>query len=169
MWSVTKSGIVLFGYITLQYALQLSTERNCDIAELWSGVGNICQVGCDRGHESVAFDLVRVPGITNVPGDAHEDITTESGFLKAMHHVLSLRPGGLLWLAPDCSSVTFPNSSRNKRRVGNFFGNEAYRPVELGNCMAISALFLVQLALHRAVHVCLENSAGSMIWSFLRL
>ena len=37
----------------------------------------------EAGHEAAEFDLERIPGCTNVPGEALEDITTKAGFMKA--------------------------------------------------------------------------------------
>ena len=142
--------------------------RDLDVGELWSGVGNVAAAARDNGHTAAEFDLDRVPGYTNVPGPSSEDITTEAGFLKALGLVLRLRPAGLLWMGPLCSSFVFPDSSHCKRKASNFDGDTTYPPVSQGNLMAVIAAFLVQVALARGVHAAIENPAGSTFWSFIR-
>ena len=101
-WQVRGGVLYLFGYITLQWALQYGGQvtKDLDVAELWSGVGNVVGVARDNGHSAVEFDLDRVPGYTNAPGPSNEDITTEAGFLKALGLVLRLRPA-----APSCFQI----------------------------------------------------------------
>ena len=90
-----------------------------------------------------------------------EDIATPGGFKKAIMLVLRLREGGLLALGPDGTSFTFPNSSRHKRKAGLEVGDLNYEPVNVGNLMAVIALFLCQLALACRVHFALENPLDS--------
>ena len=170
-WHIKHGAVCLFGYITLQWALQHGggqVTRDLDVGELWSGVGNVAAAARDTGHSAAEFDLDRVPGYTNVPGPSNEDITTEAGFLKALGLVLQLRPAGLLWMGPLCSSFVFPDSSKCKRKASNFDGDTTYPPVFQGNLMAVIAAFLVQVALARGVHAAIENPAGSTFWSFIR-
>jgi hypothetical protein len=71
-------------------------------------------------------------------------------------------------MAPDCSSFSFPNSFRCKRKFTNSFkGDENYPPVQSGNIMAEVACFFFALAMQRGLYVGLENSAGSTIFSYL--
>ena len=170
-WNIKHGAVCLFGYITLEWALQHGGgqgTRDLDVVELWSGVGNVAAAARDNGHSAAEFDLDRVPGYTNVPGPSNEDITTEAGFLKALGLVLRLRPAGLLWMGPLCSSFVFPDSSHCKRKASNFDGDTTYTPVFEGNMMAVIAAFLVQVALARGVHAAIENPGGSTFWSFIR-
>ena len=126
-WSIKHGAVCLFGYITLEWALQHGGgqgTRDLDVGELWSGVGNVAAAARDNGHSAAEFDLDRVPGYTNVPGPSNEDITTEAGFLKALGLVLRLRPAG---------SWVFPDSPKCKRKASNFDGDTAYPPVFQGN------------------------------------
>ena len=167
-WRIANGGLVLFGYITLEVALQGFVSRDLDVVELWSGVGSVATAARAAAFEAAEFDLGRIKGITNVPGPLQEDITTAAGFLKALHLVKRLRPGGLLWTAPLCSSFVFPNSANHKRKKDNFNGDTDYPPVAIGNLMAAIATFLIQVALIRGVHAGLENPSGSTLWSFIR-
>ena len=140
-----------------------------DVGELWSGVGNVAAAARDNGHSAAEFDLDRVPGYTNVPGPSSEDITTEAGFLKALGLVLRLRPAGLLWMGPLCSSFVFPDSSHCKRKASNFDGDTTYPPVFQGNLMAVIAAFLVQVALARGLQerYIQHTTPGILYWEFL--
>ena len=169
-WHIAGGALVLFGCFTLQSVLeQANVARDTDVVELWSGVGAVVAAAGNLGFETRAFDLHRVPGVTNRAGAENEDITKKSGFGIALKHVLSLRPGGLLWMAPLCSSFVFPNNSNTKRTKANFAGDESYKPVAEGNLMAMICVFFAQLALARCVHVGFENLVGSTIWSYCRM
>ena len=149
------------------FGATLATVRNwednslpeLDVLELWSGVGSIVAAGRAENLSASGYDT----------RDAlDQDLTTERGFKKALALVLSLRKDGLLIMAPDCSSFSFPNSFRCKRKFTNSFkGDENYPPVQSGNIMAEVACFFLALAMQRGLYVGLENSAGSTIFSYL--
>jgi hypothetical protein len=167
VWSITNGLATVLG-MTLSAALQLGTEvsRDLDVVELWSGVGSICGAAATAGYASMPYDLHRVPGVTDVDGVDCEDISSSAGFLKAVMLTLRVREGGLLAMGPDCSSFTFPNSSRHLRKVDNHWGDLGYKPVLVGNISAIIAMFLFQLALTRGVHCTVENPPDSRIFHF---
>jgi hypothetical protein len=167
VWSITNGLATVLG-MTLASALRLGTEvsRDLDVVELWSGVGSICGAAAASGYESMPYDLHRVPGVTDVDGEDCEDISSPAGFLKAVMLTLRIREGGLLAMGPDCSSFTFPNSSRHRRKVDNHWGDLGYKPVLVGNISAIIAMFLFQLALTRGVHCTVENPPDSRIFHF---
>ena len=159
--------LAIFG-LTLQGALDLECcARDLDVVELFSGVGEICKAAARAGFTAESFDLVRLPGVTNVPGPDLEDITTCGGFHKALQLVLRIRVGGLLTLAPDCRTFTFPNSVNHKRRIDFLQGDESYEPVFWGNTMAVAAAFLMQVAIVRQVHLCWENPPDSFMPKYL--
>ena len=60
--------------------------------------------------------------------------------------LLRVRPGGLLWMAPVCSSWTFTNSSNTGRKLANVVGNLGYPPVQAGSAMATVAALFMELA-----------------------
>ena len=82
----------------------VTTQRDLDVVELWSGAGHIAGAARESGHVAAEFDIERIPGHTNVAGPTSEDITTKGGFRRALRLVLRLRAGGLLWMAPLCCS-----------------------------------------------------------------
>lgn len=163
--------LILFG-VSVAQALDemdaLAAARNLDVVELWSGVESVTRAARATGFRATSFDLVRVPGVTDVGGPGSEDITTAVGFRKALSYVARLRPGGLLAEAPVCSSFVFPNSSNTKRKRDNIAGDLKYPPVQLGNLMANIAAFFLVVACARGVHGFLENPAGSLMFHFLQ-
>ena len=143
-------------------------DRDLDVAELFSGVGSIHRAATEHGFKSDAFDKFRVPGVTDeAHGDLTEDITQMNGFLRALNLVMRLRPGGLLAMAPPCSSFVYMNSSKCKRTAANHYrGDENYKPVAVGNLIAEIAAFFLLLAHVRRVEACVENPPPSHMWQF---
>ena len=165
-WSVHHGVISIMG-ITLAVAMAMApTTRDLSVVELWAGVASVVGAAKLQNYKAAGFDLNRCPGVTDMPGENCEDITAPRGFKKAIMPMLRLREGGLLALGPDCSSFTFPNSSRHKRKVGLEVGDLNYEPVNVGNLMVVIALFLCQIALACRVHFALESPLGSCIFRF---
>jgi len=168
-WSIHDGVISIMG-ITLAAAMAMApATRDLSVVELCAGVAAIVEAARLRNYTAAAFDLNRRPGVTDMPGEDSEDITTLGGFKKAIMLVLRLGEGGLLAMGPDCSSFTFPNSSRHKRKLGIECGDLHYEPVNVGNLMAVIALFLCQLALARRVHFALEMASSDMFRFFERV
>ena len=170
LWSVSPAGSICVLGTTIASALASApVVRDLDVAELWSGVASIAGAADRKGYKAVALDLHRVPGVTDVPGEGCEDITPPQGFDTAINYVLRLREGGLCALGPDCSSFTFPNSSNHKRTKSDAIGALTYKPVAIGNLIAVIALFLCQLCMIRRVHFALENPPDSHMFSFFNM
>ncbi len=111
-----------------------------------------------RAHCGEVCGKFRIPGTTDQSGPGTEDLLTEAGFLSAVRCALSLVEGGLLWLAPVCSSFVYLNSVRTKRTKTNPRGDEAYKPAQASNLHAQVAAFLFALASLRNVMVVLKPS-----------
>ena len=78
-----------------------------------------------------------------------------------------MRVGGLLWLAPICSSWVWLNVSMTKRSAENaYHGDPTCKPVQEGNLIATICAFLLELAIARMVQAALENPPRSYIWRF---
>ena len=81
--------------------------------------------------------------------------------------MLRLKIGGLLWLAPVCSSFCWLSLSQTKRSPENDFrGDQTNENVREGNRGAEVATFLFVLAWARSAEACLENPPGSKIWKY---
>lgn len=154
----------VFG-VTLAMALSMMpVNRDLSCVELWAGVASIAKAASVQGMESVAMDLHRVPGQTDVSGPRCENILLKDGFRHALSAVLRLRPKGLLWMAPVCGSFVFMNSSNCQRTKENPEGNAAYGPVQDGNRMAMIAAFFYALAVLMDVKPVIEQPSGSMMF-----
>ena len=156
-------GVTLAGVQALPGA---SAPRDLDVLEIFVGVAAIVRAASARGFSAIAFDRDRLPGTTNAPGAASEDLTLQEGFMSAVRLTCRLRRGGLLWLAPVCSSFVFMNRSRTRRTRANPAGNREYAPVRTGNTLAEVAAFLWALATLRGATAVLENPTSSVIFYY---
>ena len=163
--------LLIFGLTVSSVLDSACQQRDLDAVELWSGVEAIVSAARVAGFTAEPFDKFRVPGVTDTDDpDTTEDILLEAGFKRALSLVLRLRPGGLLWMAPVCSSWIFLNLKNTKRtqvRGPRFQGNLKFLPVQQGNRMAEMAAFLFLVAVSRGVHAVIENPAGSMMFRYL--
>ena len=156
-------GLTLAGAQALPEA---SSPRDLDVVDVFAGVAAIARAASARGFSAFAFDKDRIPGMTNVPGPASEDLASQAGFMSAVRLTCRLRHGGLLWLAPVCSSSVVLNTSRARRTRANPAGNEGYAPVRTGTALAEVTAFLWALATLRGATAVLENPTGSVIFHY---
>ena len=142
----------------LSSTLWLDLARDLDCVEIFSGVQSVVRAALEKGMRAQGFDKLL---------DPMDDITTPGGFRRAVTLVMRLAPGGLLWLAPVCSSWVFMNSSKCKRTAANGYrGDEGYKPVQLGNIMAEATAFLILLAYRRCCTAAMENPIQSVIFRY---
>ncbi len=166
-FAMAACNLSVFGFVLADFVHQCS-HRDIQVVEIWSGVGAIVRAAEMQCLLAVPFDKHRVPGVTDTrSANTTEDILTRAGFLRAANYVLRLVEGGLLWMAPVCSSFVFMNASRCKRSAANDFrGDVAYGKVADGNHGADIACFLFWLAWARGVEVALENPRCSVMWKY---
>lgn len=152
---------VLFGMTVASVLSDRSwneANRNLDVFEVWSGAASVQRAALAYRFTAEAFDI---------KNSNTEDLLSPQGFHKALQKVMRLRPGGLLSMAPVCSSFIGLNTVRTYRKLSNLSGDESYRPVKEGNFMARVAGFFLCLAAARGVHFCIENPASSMMFAYL--
>ena len=156
----------IFG-LTLAAAVALSpVHRPLSVVELWAGVGAVANAAASQGLPSKAMDIERVPGMTDGNGPESENILSRAGFMNSLKAVLAIQPGGLLWMAPVCSSWVFLNSCNCQRSKEHPEGSTGYKPVQEGNRMASMAAFLFAVAILTGVHPVVEQPAGSIMFRF---
>ena len=159
--------LVLFCCLTVSGVLSdpgyTQLPRTLDLLELWSGVGAVVSAARSIKLQAQGFDKHRSAGET----EESEDLCTLAGVSNAIKLLMSVVDGGLLMLAPDCSSWTFPNISRTQRQH-SVSGNTEYYKVREGNTMAEVAAFMFALAVCRGVNVVMENPPRSYIWEYLK-
>ena len=97
--------------VTVSSVLDSASEhRDLDVVELWSGVEAVVSAAKADGITAMLFDKFRTPSVTDTDDpDTNEDMWLEAGFRRALSLALRLRLGGLLWMAPVCSSWIFLN------------------------------------------------------------
>ena len=162
--------LLIFGLTVSSVLNSASDQRDLDVVELWSGVAAIVSAARAAGFTAMPFDKFRIKGATDTDDpDTTEDILLEAGFRRALNLVLRVCAGGLVWMAPVCSSWIFlnlKNTKRTKVAGPRFGGNTRYLPVRHGNRMAEMAAFLFLVAVARGVHVVIENPAASMMFNY---
>ena len=94
--------IVLFGLYTVSSVVGdpawATVPRDLDVVELWTEAETIVKAAAAAGLKAEGYDILK--GVS-------QDLTTASGFQGALRLVMRLKPGGLLAMAPDCSSFGF--------------------------------------------------------------
>ncbi|CAE7834952.1 unnamed protein product [Symbiodinium sp. CCMP2592] len=142
-------------------------DRQLDVFEIWSGVGSICAAAQKAGLAADAFELTRIPGVTDDPSNpATEDLLCKAGFFRCLAKVLTVREKGLVWMGPPCSSWVFLNQRNCKRNAHNRGGDGTYKPVADGNTFARIAAFIFALCSIRNVFVVIEQPKGSQMWFY---
>ena len=95
-------GLVVLGW-PLDGVLQRSMAaqpRSMDVVELWAGVGSVAAAAKDLGFSVKTFDKFRIPGLTDLPGEGSEDMTTSNGFATALPLAQKILLAGLNKISP---------------------------------------------------------------------
>jgi hypothetical protein len=154
-------GYSVHGHTIGEFLDDVAVERDVSVLEFWAGVGSVAGSAAERGLVTHAIEK------DAAPHDAEFDLLSAIGFLHAVALVLRLKIGGLLFLAPVCSSFCWLSLSQTKRSPENDFrGDQTNENVREGNRGAEVATFLFVLAWARSAEACLENPPGSKIWKY---
>lgn len=149
--------LTIFGY-TLTSILQDSSwdslPRDIGVVEIFSVAQAVCLAATQLGHLAAGYDKEL----------GHPSILTREGFRYALRLVMRLKPGGLLIVAPCCSSWGYANVSNTKRSNRNPGGDRSYDKVRDGNFMARVSIFFYALSILRDGDAILENPVNS--WLF---
>ena len=140
-------------------------ERNCDVLEIWAGVGSVAGAARKLSMSAREIELRRIPGITDDPAnDQSEDLMSPKGAENTLAALMSVKREGLVMMGPVCSSMVFMNSSRCCRSSDNVWGNETYGPVEEGNHFAKCIVLFLLVCHARGLHAVCEQPKGSYLW-----
>lgn len=132
--------------------------RSLDVLEVFSGQGRLHQACQALGFAARGFDNAY---------NWQEDINTFDGFMLLLLLVLSIRQGGLLWLAPPCSWWIFLSHSNHQRAASNqWSGDIRNRRALKANHLASAAGALIRLAMSRLVQVVVEQPLDSCMFNF---
>ena len=103
----------------------LAVTRDLDCFEVFAGVGSVAKAAAELGRNSETFD--------KASNESH-DVCTTDGLHYAVHLLMRIKEGGLLWAAPVCRSWVWMNHCKCRRTQGNdFMGDLSYAPVQEGN------------------------------------
>ncbi len=131
--------------------------RDLDFLEMFAGDGSVSRGLRLRGLVGAAMDL---------RFDARHDIMTSVGFLCALKLLARVRPGGLLWSAPPCSSWVYMSrgSTGRHERVAGWYDT---RPlVATQNALAARVASLCSLASARGVWWIVEQPSSSLMFEY---
>ena len=73
----------------------LAVTRDLGCFEVFAGVGSVAKAAAELGHNSATFDKA---------DNEADDICTTDGPHRAVHFLMRIKEGGLLWAAPVCRS-----------------------------------------------------------------
>ena len=133
--------------------------RDLDFLETFSGDGSVTRGLAHMGFTGAAMDL-RV--------DPNHDLMTQAGFLATLRLLARIRPGGLFWAAPPCSSWVFLNMGTSGRRNHQAAGEWQTRPkIKCQNALAARVAALCFLASARDVWWIVEQPSSSLMFRYL--
>jgi len=133
-------------------------DRDLHVAEIFTTAQTLVLAAQALELQAEPYDVLQ----------GHESACTLAGWLHMLSLVMRLRVGGLLCVAPDCSSFGFGPSVWSCRTAQNVLGDTSRPFVREGNLMANAAMFLFCLAVLRGAEAVLENPVSSMIFRFLQ-
>lgn len=128
-------------------------ERRLDVVEVFSGAGQLSAACREKGFQVRSFDREHSP---------REDLGNSTGLESVIRAIMSLKFGGLLWLAPPCKNWVFLSMPQHKRRRSNaYLGENPNRQTREANSLVYVVAALVRLAVARGVHYILEQPINS--------
>ena len=134
-------------------------ERHLDAVELFAGQAEITQA-----LQAAFFTAL---GVDASDGRAESNMLSYRGFLNALHLIMRIKPKGLLWLAPPCSSWVYMSSSWHKRGKRNRHrGATRWCDIREANSLGCIVAILVLVASWRQVYYILEQPKGSKLLKF---
>ena len=138
-------------------AMSCAHRRFLGVIECFAGEGEITKACASSRLRVKAFDIDY--------DDAH-DVETDRGFLLWLETLMFLRPGGLLWMAPVCSSWAWINNHTSGRTRFEPWGKDRAKHTVSGNIQCVRCLLLAFLARTVSCHVVIEQPLSS---SMMRL
>ena len=130
--------------------------QELDFGELFAGKGAVSSSLGALGYQGRALDRER---------QAEADVLTPIGFLLALRMALSIHAGGVMWLAPPCSSWVFLARHSTGRHLA-VQGDVTLANTVVQNAMAERVSFLLYVLHLRGVHWIVEQPASSILWDY---
>ena len=144
------------GKVLLDYLGALEPLEPLDFAELFAGEGAVHRALAAQGYHGRRMDLRHHQG---------HDLLTPVGLLLAMRIAMALKPGGLLWLAPPCSSWVWMARATTGRHLA-VHGDITNGNVVRNNALAERVVLLLYITTLRGAHWIVEQPVSSLLWAY---
>ncbi len=131
-------------------------ERDLDFVEVFAGEQSI-----SKGLRLLGMRGLSMDGRISVD----HDVLTPVGFLALLRGVMRLRPGGLLWAAPPCSTWIFLSRHSTMRHV-DVAGNPDSFYVRSQNALVCRLLVLCALCIKRGVFWVIEQPVSTIMFEY---
>ena len=133
-------------------------QETCDLhsLELFAGKAEISHACSRLGFKSVAYDKSYSDTLIN-------DLVATIGFKRAMELAARVRPHGMVWAAPVCSSWVWISRSGSGRSSADAAGHLHVPRIRHSNKMVVHLVLLMLLAWVRGCHIFVENPVSSVI------
>ena len=134
----------------------LGPTPQLDFAELFAGAGSVHRHMKELGYQGRAMDREYCED---------HDILTPLGFVVAARIAASIRPGGVLWLAPPCSSWVWLTRGSSGRHLGAM-GDITQPGIVAQNALVERCMLLCELVHRQGAHYIIEQPASSVLWDY---
>ena len=135
-----------------------SANRDLDFVELFAGDHAVSRGLRAYGYRGLTFDIRTI--------DPKHDILTPVGFLAALAAINRLRPKGLLFAAPVCSTWVFMSRGSTGRDLTLAGHWQTSRSVKAANAMVARVAALCHFAAKAGSHFVIEQPASSVMYSY---
>ncbi len=144
------------GQALLDSLAQLPPCEELDFGELFAGKGAVSRSLGALGYRGRMLDLEIHPVL---------NLLQPLGMLAALRVALSIKPGGLLWLAPPCSSWVFLTRHSSGRDLC-VEGDMTQASIVAQNALVERCCFLMEVASARGCSWIVEQPASSVLWDY---
>lgn len=137
-------------------ALDEQPLKPLDYAEAFAGTGAVHRALAAFGLEGRAMDLKYSPD---------HNVLKPVGMLLLLETAMALKPGGIFWAAPPCSSWVFLSRSSTGRHL-QVEGDVALRSVVAQNALVERLVLVLEILALRGVFWIVEQPASSCMWDY---
>jgi len=125
-----------------------------NVVEYFSGVQSVTNGCAQQGPQAVPYDV-------NL--DTRLDMTSSVGFLHAVELALRIRPAGMAFFAPPCSSFVWVNRYTSGRSSSSPEGHRDRPHVQSANLIVVRCCILIMILVSKGCMWCLEQPASSVM------
>ena len=129
-------------------------------AEMFAGERAISKGMLAFGYAGRSYDL-RLSSLHN--------FLNPVGFLSLLATIMGMCQGGVLWLAPPCSTWVWMSRSSTGRHIDILGFQEESHYVKSQNMLVDRMVYLLILCIKRGVHFIVEQPASSIMWQYPRM